>query len=67
MADTSSSDFLLRQGPTGAPSLGLDVTIEDDCWIGGHVTILGGVSVGKGSVIGANSLVTKVSCMRLHL
>lgn len=58
-AVTHPLDFQLRQGPTGAPSLGLDVTIEDDCWIGGHVTILGGVTIGKGCVIGANSLVTK--------
>ncbi|KAF2671483.1 trimeric LpxA-like protein [Microthyrium microscopicum] len=52
-------DHTLRNGPAGAPSFGMDVTIEDDCWIGGHVTILGGVNVGKGCVIGANSLITK--------
>jgi acetyltransferase-like isoleucine patch superfamily enzyme len=61
------SDHSLRNGPAGAPSFGMDVTIEDDCWIGGHVTILGGVTVGKGCVIGANSLVTKVSRIVLHI
>ena len=35
------------------------VTIEDDCWIGSNVTILDGVTIGKGSVIGAGTLVTK--------
>lgn len=35
------------------------ITIEDDCWIGSNVTILDGVIIGKGSVIGAGALVTK--------
>ena len=35
------------------------VTIEDDCWIGYGVIILQGVKVGKGSIIGANSVVNK--------
>ena len=35
------------------------ITIEDDCWIGSNVTILDGVNIGKGSVIGAGTLVTK--------
>ena len=35
------------------------VTIEDDVWIGGHVMILDGVTIGRGSVVGAYSLVTK--------
>ncbi|KAF9885317.1 hypothetical protein FE257_013034 [Aspergillus nanangensis] len=38
---------------------GHPVTIEDDCWIGGNVTILPGVTVGQGSTVGAGSLVTK--------
>ncbi len=33
--------------------------IEHDVWIGSYVSILGGVSVGIGAVIGANSVVTK--------
>lgn len=37
----------------------MDVIIEDDVWIGARVTILKGVRVGKGSVIGAGSIVTK--------
>lgn len=35
------------------------ITVEDGCWIGAHTTILPGVKIAKGCVIGANSLVTK--------
>lgn len=35
------------------------VTIEDNCWLGGSVTVLPGVTIGTGSVIGAGSVVTK--------
>lgn len=35
------------------------IHIEDDCWIGAGAIILNGVTVGKGSVIGAGSVVTK--------
>lgn len=35
------------------------ITVKDDCWIGSNVTILDGVTIGKGSVIGAGTLVTK--------
>jgi len=34
------------------------VVIDDDCWIGTNVVICPGVRIGKGSVIGANSVVT---------
>ncbi|MBX9684740.1 MAG: acyltransferase [Hyphomicrobium sp.] len=35
----------------------LGVVIEDDVWIGAHVTILDGVTVGRGSVIAAGAVV----------
>jgi maltose O-acetyltransferase len=35
------------------------VIICDDVWIGGRVTILPGVTVGRGSIIGAGAVVTK--------
>lgn len=38
---------------------GHPVFIEDDCWIGGNVIILPKVRIGKGSTIGAGSVVTK--------
>jgi acetyltransferase-like isoleucine patch superfamily enzyme len=60
-------DYRERKGPADAPSFALNVTISDDCWIGGRVTVLGGVTIGKGCVIGAGSTVTRVSKRyRLH-
>lgn len=38
-----------------------EVIIEDDIWVGANVTILMGVTIGRGSVIAAGSLVNK-SC-----
>lgn len=36
-----------------------DITIQDDVWIGYDSLILSGVTIGKGSVIGARSIVAK--------
>ena len=33
--------------------------IEDEVWIGAHVTVLPGVRIGKGAVLGAGSVVTR--------
>lgn len=41
------------------PQLAKPVIICDDVWIGGRVTILPGVTVGEGSIIGAGAVVTK--------
>ena len=35
------------------------IIIEDDVWIGFNVTILKGVTIGKGAIIGACSVITK--------
>lgn len=35
------------------------VVIEDDVWVGAHVTILKGVTIGRGSVIAAGCVVNK--------
>lgn len=43
-----------EQGYTQAP-----ITIEDDVWIGFQAIILPGVTVGGGSIVGANAVVTK--------
>lgn len=40
------------QGVTTAP-----IVIEDDCWIASNVVILAGVTIGKGTVIAAGSVV----------
>ncbi len=37
----------------------LPVVIEDDTWIGCNVTILKGVKIGRGAIVGAGSVVTK--------
>ncbi|KAL0938623.1 acetyltransferase C18B11.09c 2 [Colletotrichum truncatum] len=38
---------------------GTPIRIEDDAWVGGGTIILPGVTIGKGSTIGAGSIVTK--------
>ncbi len=35
------------------------ITIGDNCWLGGDVKIMPGVTIGEGAVIGAGSVVTK--------
>ena len=35
------------------------ITIENDCWLAANVIVCGGVTIGKGSVIGAGSVVTR--------
>ena len=37
----------------------MEVVIEDDCWIAANVVILAGVTIGKGSVIAAGSVVNE--------
>lgn len=39
------------------PIVASPVTIEDDVWIGDYAVVLPGVTIGKGSVVGAFSLV----------
>lgn len=36
-----------------------DVIVEEDVWIGARVTLLAGAHIGRGAVIGANTLVNK--------
>lgn len=45
---------IMEQGVTNK-----GIVIEDDCWIGAGAVFLDGVNVGKGSVIGANTLVNR--------
>ena len=49
----ASTDVPIRtQGLEAQP-----ITIEDDCWIGANVTFLGGAYLGRGSIVGAGSVV----------
>lgn len=51
----SSPDSIVKERPLCSKS----VIIKDNVWIGEHVSILPGVTVGENSIIGANSVVTK--------
>jgi acetyltransferase-like isoleucine patch superfamily enzyme len=43
-----------RQGLDHAP-----IVVEDDVWIGGRANVIAGVTIGRGSVIGAGAVVTR--------
>jgi lipopolysaccharide O-acetyltransferase len=45
--------------PKERPLFCREVIIEDNVWIGESVSVLAGVTIGKGSIIGSNSVVTK--------
>lgn len=36
-----------------------DIIIKNDVWIGAHCVVLGGVTIGNGAIVAANSVVTK--------
>lgn len=48
----------MRCGVLG-PEYGKPITIGEDCWIGGNVVVLPGVTIGRGVTVGAGSVVTK--------
>jgi acetyltransferase-like isoleucine patch superfamily enzyme len=41
------------------PMRAAPVVIEDEAWLGAHVTVLPGVRIGRGAVVGAGSVVTR--------
>jgi len=45
-------------GHQGLSSRG-DITVEDDVWLGANVVIVDGVTIGRGAIVGAGSVVTK--------
>ena len=53
-------DPAMRNGIRG-PEFGKEIHIGQDCWLGGNVVVLPGVTIGRGATIGAGSVVTKVS------
>ncbi|MBL0356224.1 MAG: acyltransferase [Chitinophagaceae bacterium] len=46
--------YIMQQGSTSN-----GIIIGDDVWIGANTTILDGVEIGRGAIVGANSIVTK--------
>lgn len=48
------ADLIINQKAHSAP-----IVIKDDVWLGTGVRVLPGVTIGAGSIIGANSVVTK--------
>lgn len=45
-------DFFCQRGHEG-------IIIEEDVWLGANVVVMPGITIGKGAIIGANSVVTK--------
>ncbi len=45
--------------PKDRPLFSKPVVIEDNVWLGEFVTVLPGVTIGKGTIVGANSVVSK--------
>ena len=41
------------------PDLDRDITIEEDCWIGGNVAILSGVTIRRGTTVANGAVVSK--------
>lgn len=60
---THPLDPALRNGIKG-PETGSPIVIGEDCWLGGNVIVLPGVTIGKGATVGAGSVVTKVCLCR---
>jgi acetyltransferase-like isoleucine patch superfamily enzyme len=55
---THPLDPFLRNGTKG-PECGKSITVGEDCWFGGNVIVLPGVTVGRGCSVGAGSVVAK--------
>lgn len=53
--NTDRTDIpMKRQGLSYAP-----IVIEDDVWIGANVVVTSGVTIGRGSIVGAGAVVTR--------
>ena len=55
---THPLDPQLRNGTRG-PETGKEIHVGEDCWLGGGAIVLPGVTIGRGSTVGAGSVVTK--------
>lgn len=59
MTSMHGMDPELRESYVKQPITTREVVVEEGCWIGSRVTLLPGVTIGKKSIIGTNSVVTK--------
>lgn len=55
----SGNDSNPQTVPSERPLISRPVTIEENVWLGEFVTVLPGVTIGKGTIVGANSVVSK--------
>lgn len=56
---THSQDYRIRNHDGESDIMGAPIIIEDDVWIGANVTVMPGVTIGRHSIVGAGSVVTK--------
>jgi UDP-3-O-[3-hydroxymyristoyl] glucosamine N-acyltransferase len=57
-ADHGFSD-ITRPYAEQTPTMGRSIIVEENCWIAAGAVVAGHLTVGRGSVIGANAVVTK--------
>jgi acetyltransferase-like isoleucine patch superfamily enzyme len=55
----NENDSLPSTCPVDRPLFTKPVVIEDNVWLGEFVSVLPGVIIGKGTIVGSNSVVTK--------
>lgn len=53
------NQYLKADGTPTDKEYAKPITIGDNCWLAGNVTVCGGVTIGEGCVIGAGSVVTR--------
>lgn len=54
--DFTGSDRPMREQPLTSRG---DIIIEDDVWLGVNVSVMDGVTIGRGAIVGAGAVVTK--------
>lgn len=57
-AATTFPMHILKDVPSNVWCKG-DIIIESDCWLGDRVTVMGGVRISNGAVVGANCVVRR--------